>query len=120
MPKLSLLRMDIVGRDIGETGLLNELGDKHRSDFVHSLGFSVAPRAASSSSLCARDGLKTPQEQKRVRQLAAWAGVRRPSFTQSIIFFASEWLTMPCPHIVESIITFASGKLSVRPSNPSE
>ena len=68
----------------------------------------------------ARAGLKTPQEQKRVRMAAACSGVRRPSFTQSIIFFASDVLTMPCPHIVESISTWAFGRFSVLPSKPSE
>ena len=42
-----------------------------------------------------RAGLKTPQEQKRARYDTACSGVRRPSFTQSIIFFASDALTMP-------------------------
>ena len=48
------------------------------------------PRAACSSTRAARAGLNTPQEQNRVMQAAACSGVRRPSFTQSIIFFASE------------------------------
>ena len=38
----------------------------------------------------ARAGLNTPQEQKRVSVAAACSGVRRFSFTKSIIFFASE------------------------------
>jgi hypothetical protein len=42
-----------------------------------------------------RAGLNTPQEQNRVKYETACSGVRRPSFTQSIIFFASDELTMP-------------------------
>src|SRR5688500_16113082 len=75
---------------------------------------------ASSRILLARAGLKTPHEQKRVSTAAASSGVRRFSLTKSIIFFASEWLIMPCPHIVESIITCPDGILSVLPSKPSE
>ena len=50
----------------------------------------------------------------------ASCGVRLPSLTQSIIFFANEVLTMPWPHIVESVITCEFGSFSVFPSNPSE
>src|SRR6185437_6410104 len=60
---------------------------------------------ASSSIRLARDGLKTPQEQNRVMYVTASSGVRRPSFTQSTIFLASEALTMPCPHMVASFST---------------
>ncbi len=66
-------------------------------------------------------GLKTPHEQKTESYNSRPArGVRRPSRTQSINFFASEWLTMPCLHMVESIMTFEPGSFSVDPSNPSE
>ena len=75
---------------------------------------------ASSSSRVARDGLNTPHEQNRLSTTEACSGVRRPSFTQSIIFFASDWLTMPCPHIVDSASTSPLGRCSVLPSNPSE
>ena len=75
---------------------------------------------ASSSSRRARDGLNTPHEQNRVSTTAACSGVRRPSFTQSIIFLASDMLTMPCPHIVDSASTSPFGRCSVFPSKPSE
>ena len=68
----------------------------------------------------ARDGLKTPHEQNRVNVAAHCSGVRRFSLTTSIIFFASEWLIIPCPHIVDSTITCALGIFSVLPSKPSE
>ena len=63
-------------------------------------------------------GLNTPHEQKRVSVAAASSGVRRFSLTKSIIFFASEWLIMPCPHIVDSIMTCEFGIFSVLPSKP--
>ena len=51
---------------------------------------------------------------------AAGSGVRRPSFTQSIIFLASEWLIMPWPHMVLRVKTCVFGSFSVLPSNPRE
>jgi hypothetical protein len=45
----------------------------------------------------AREGLKTPQEQKCVMYAAASSRVPRRSFTQSTIVFANEALTMRCP-----------------------
>lgn len=55
---------------------------------------------ASSRRRRARAGLNTPQEQNRCRYVTACSGVRRPSFTQSIILLASDALTMPWPHMV--------------------
>src|SRR3954447_12038090 len=75
---------------------------------------------ASSRILLARAGLNTPHEQNRDMTAAACSGVRRFSFTKSIIFLASEWLTMPCPHMVDSIATCRLGMFSVLPSKPSE
>src|SRR4051812_14720526 len=49
----------------------------------------------SSRILRAREGLKTPHEQKRASVAAAASGVRRFSLTKSIIFLASDALTMP-------------------------
>src|SRR6185369_17219482 len=67
---------------------------------------------ASSKIRLARDGLNTPQEQNRCKYVTAWSGVRRPSFTQSIIFFANEFATIPWPHIVESSSTWVFGSFS--------
>jgi hypothetical protein len=39
--------------------------------------------------------LNTPHEQNRASTADACFGVRRPSFTQSIIFFASDVLIKP-------------------------
>jgi len=64
--------------------------------------------------------LKTPQTQNRAAERAASAGVRRPSLTQSIIFFAKLAEIIPWPHIVESSNTGRSGRRSICPRKPSE
>src|SRR5205814_1103386 len=63
---------------------LNKVGALHR----------LLPRA-SSRIRRDRDGLNTPHEQNRARYADACSGVRRPSFTQSIIFLASDMLIIP-------------------------
>ena len=60
----------------------------------------------------ARDGLKIPQEQKRARYVTASSGVRRPSFTQSIIFFPMLLEIMPWPHMVVSASIWVFGSFS--------
>ena len=64
--------------------------------------------------------LNTPQLQKRAIVQATAAGLRRFSLTQSTIFFAKFAEIMPCPHMVVSSSTVASGNLSTRPQKPNE
>src|SRR5439155_1779225 len=68
----------------------------------------------------ARTGLKPPHEQKRAIYVTASEGVRRPSLTQSILFFARLCETIPCPHMVVSFSNCVLGSFSVLPSTPSE
>ena len=94
---------------------LNVLNLLNEHDFDHRFFVRASLRMLSALLM-----LKTPQLQKRAIVRAAAAALRRFSLTQSIIFLAKLAETVPCPHIVVSSRTVASGKRSTRPQKPRE